>query len=77
MLAGIATKSPEGLTPAEQLVRIAEAVVLLVEDQQAQWRELRGALAKAGIVLIDGPDVCQGGEIVARGLSFSPTFFRC
>jgi polyphosphate kinase len=30
---GISTKSPEGLTPAEQLVRIAEAVAVLVEDQ--------------------------------------------
>jgi polyphosphate kinase len=57
--AGIATKSPEGLTPAEQLVRIADAVVVLVRDQQAQWRELRAALGKAGIVLIDGPDVTK------------------
>jgi polyphosphate kinase len=57
--AGIGTKSPEGLTPAEQLARIAEAVVLLVQDQQAQWRELRAALGKAGIVLIDGPDVTK------------------
>src|SRR6202041_3938352 len=57
--AGISTKSPEGLTPAEQLVRIAEAVVLLVQDQQAQWLELRSALGKAGIVLIDGPDVTK------------------
>jgi polyphosphate kinase len=57
--AGIATKSPEGLTPAEQLARIAEAVVLLVEDQQTQWRELRAALAGAGIVLIDGVDVTK------------------
>src|SRR5579863_6509019 len=57
--AGIATKSPEGLTPAEQLARIAEAVVLLVEDQQTQWRELRAALAGAGIVLIDGADVTK------------------
>src|SRR6516225_4029323 len=57
--AGITSKSPEGLTPAEQLVRIAEAVVLLVQDQQAQWRELRAALAKAGIVLVDGPDVTK------------------
>ena len=57
--AGIGTKSPEGLTPAEQLVRIAEAVVLLVEDQQTQWRELRAALAQAGIVLVDGPDVAK------------------
>jgi polyphosphate kinase len=55
--AGITTKSPEGLTPTEQLSRIAEAVVLLVQDQQAQWLELRAALAQAGIVLVDGPDV--------------------
>jgi polyphosphate kinase len=57
--AGIAEKSPEGLTPAEQLVRIAEAVSLLVADQQAQWRELRAALAEAGIVLVDGADVTK------------------
>jgi polyphosphate kinase len=57
--AGITEKSPEGLTPAEQLARIAESVVLLVEDQQAQWRELRAALAQAGIVLVDGPDVTK------------------
>ena len=57
--AGIGTKSPEGLTPAEQLVRIAEAVVLLVQDQQAQWRELRAALAEAGIVLIDASEVTK------------------
>jgi polyphosphate kinase len=56
---GIATKSPEGLTPAEQLVRIAEAVAALVQDQQAQWRELRAELAAAGIVLVDGPDVTR------------------
>jgi polyphosphate kinase len=57
--AGIATTSPEGLTPAEQLGRIAAAVSLLVADQQAQWRELRSALAEAGIVLVDGPDVTK------------------
>jgi polyphosphate kinase len=55
--AGISTKSPDGLTPAEQLTRIAEAVVLLVEDQQAQWLELLAGLAQAGIALVDGPDV--------------------
>ena len=56
---GISTKSPEGLTPAEQLVRIAEAVAVLVQDQQAQWRDLRAELAAAGIVLVDGPDVTR------------------
>jgi polyphosphate kinase len=56
---GITTKSPEELTPGEQLERIAEAVAIVVEDQQAQWRELRKELAQAGIVLIDGPDVTR------------------
>src|SRR5580693_372319 len=55
--AGIGTQSPEGLTPTEQLLKIADAVELLVQDQQAQWREIRAALAQVGIVLIDGPDV--------------------
>src|SRR5438552_10177286 len=39
--AGISTKSPDGLTPGEQLVRIREAVTVLASDQQARWRELR------------------------------------
>ncbi len=56
---GITTMSPEGLTPAEQLIRIGEAVSVLVEDQQAQWRELRTLLADAGIVLIEGQDVTK------------------
>jgi polyphosphate kinase len=56
---GITSKSPEGLTPAEQLVRIGEAVTALVQDQQAQWRELRAELAAARIVLVDGPDVTR------------------
>jgi polyphosphate kinase len=57
---GIKDRSPEGLTPAEQLVRIAEAVAALVQDQQAQWRALRDELATAAIVLVDGPDVSRG-----------------
>src|ERR1700726_4511130 len=57
--AGIVEKSPEGLTPAEQLARIGEAVLLLVQDQQAQWRELRAALGQAGIVLVDGADITK------------------
>src|SRR5262245_44182263 len=55
--AGITTKSPDGLTPAEQLVRISEAVSTLASDQQARWRELRKDLADQNIVLVDGPEV--------------------
>ena len=50
---GITTRSPDGLTPAEQLSRIAEAVAGLGSDQQARWRALRAEIAKAGIVLVD------------------------
>ncbi|HEY1364400.1 MAG TPA: RNA degradosome polyphosphate kinase [Xanthobacteraceae bacterium] len=57
--AGIPTKSPDGLTPAEQLARIAEAVSVLASDQQKRWRELRGTLTEHGVVLVDGPDVSK------------------
>src|SRR5882757_9106991 len=57
--AGIAIKSPDGLTPAEQLVRIGEAVTVLASDQQKRWRELRRMLAEQGIVLVEGPEVSK------------------
>jgi len=57
--AGVSTKSPDGLTTAEQLARIAEAVVALASDQQARWRVLRQDLSEQGIVLVDGPDVSK------------------
>jgi polyphosphate kinase len=55
--AGITTRSPDGLTPAEQLARISEAVSVLASDQQARWRELRRELVGQGIALVDGPEV--------------------
>src|SRR5216684_1023038 len=56
---GIAERSPDGLTPAEQLVLINETVSKLATDQQAIWRDLRGILAEVGIVLIAGRDVAK------------------
>src|SRR6201988_1203851 len=56
---GIAERSPDGLTPAEQLVLINETVSKLANDQQAIWRDLRGVLAEVGVVLVDGRDVTK------------------
>src|SRR6201995_2676961 len=54
---GITERSPDGLTPSEQLVLINETVSKLAIDQQAIWRDLRGILAEVGISLVDGRDV--------------------
>jgi len=56
---GISERSPDGLTPAEQLPRIAEMVAELASDQQDRWREIRASLAQAGIVLVDGKDLTR------------------
>jgi len=61
--AGITAKSPDGLTAAEQLVRIADAVSVLASDQQGRWRELRRELAENGIVIVDGPEVTKKEKI--------------
>ncbi|MEH2517066.1 polyphosphate kinase [Bradyrhizobium sp. AZCC 1610] len=51
---GIAERSPDGLTPLEQLVVINKNVSELASDQQAIWRDLRTTLSETGIVLVDG-----------------------
>src|SRR6201994_4337840 len=56
---GITERSPDGLTPSEQLVLINETVSTLANDQQAIWRDLRELLTGVGIVLIDGKDVTK------------------
>jgi polyphosphate kinase len=61
--AGITTKSPDGLTSAEQLGRIAEAVSCLASDQQQRWKELRKDLAQQDVVLVDGPEVTKQEKV--------------
>ncbi|MEJ1159197.1 RNA degradosome polyphosphate kinase [Prosthecomicrobium sp. N25] len=53
-LAGIVTRSDDGLTPAEQLSRIDEAVRALTEEQQRLYGELKQELFGAGVQIVDG-----------------------
>jgi len=57
--AGVSIKSPDGLTPAEQLARIGEAVAALASDQQKRWRELRHLLSEHEVAFVDGPEVSK------------------
>src|SRR5580704_12060485 len=57
--AGITAKTPDGLTPAEQLGWIGEAVSTLASDQQKRWRELRRELDERGVALVEGPEMTK------------------
>ncbi|MFN3370927.1 MAG: RNA degradosome polyphosphate kinase [Sphingomonadaceae bacterium] len=50
---GIETPSPDGLTPAQQLVEIAEAASRLMDSQQRMFVELRQALRHAAFDVLD------------------------
>ncbi|MGE0846858.1 MAG: polyphosphate kinase 1, partial [Flavobacteriaceae bacterium] len=58
---GISTLSQDGLTPAEQLQRIAQAADNLTGDQQRVWHELELELKAAGIELVRSED-CDGRD---------------
>src|SRR5579872_6465541 len=56
---GITERSPDGLTPSDQLTLINETVSQLAKDQQAIWRDLHNILADVGIVLVEALDVTK------------------
>jgi polyphosphate kinase len=49
--------SQDGLTPAEQLVKVNAATAELMAEQQRIWRELRAELQGEGIEVLDARDV--------------------
>lgn len=55
--AGITTRSDDGLTPAEQLAKIADAVADLTDLQQRQWSQLKTELRGVGLVIVDGSEL--------------------
>jgi polyphosphate kinase len=56
---GVTTPSPDGLTPAEQLIEIVSETAKLASKQQEQLRILRKLLAGNGIVLVDADDLSK------------------
>ncbi|HEX3943550.1 MAG TPA: RNA degradosome polyphosphate kinase, partial [Rhizomicrobium sp.] len=57
--AGLATRSDDGLTPAQQLVRIDQAAGELIVDQQNLWSALRSELRSAGIVVVKREELTE------------------
>ena len=51
--AGITALSDDGLSPAEQLIRIQEAVIRLTDEQQRQWAVLKTELGDNGLAIAE------------------------
>ena len=62
VLAGIATPSQDGLTPAQQLEAIARRSGTLMRDQQVVLRELRELLGEAGLAVVGPRDLSPPEE---------------
>jgi polyphosphate kinase len=58
--AGVLTKSDDGLTPAEQIVRVDAAAGALIADQQTVWDALNEEMREAGIVVIEPDELNEG-----------------
>jgi polyphosphate kinase len=69
VLAGMTETSDDGFTPAEQLERIGLRVAELVASQQQRWRELRGELEGAGIV------ICEVAELANHDRQWLEDYF--
>jgi polyphosphate kinase len=67
--AGITAISPDGRTPAQQLVEIKLRAESLLAEQQRVWRELRGLLRGAGI------EVCEPESLSADDLTWLDHWF--
>jgi polyphosphate kinase len=68
---GVRVVSQDGLTPAEQLIRVNEAAADLIGDQQVRWRQLCAELASEGLRYISADEVtsAERAALEARFLS--------
>jgi polyphosphate kinase len=54
---GVKTRSPEGLTPSQQLAAISARVSVLMQDQQRCWQDLRATMREQGIFVQQAHEV--------------------
>ncbi len=59
MRSGMTALSQDGLTPAEQLVKITERSTRLTNEQLRRWRDLRRELDEAGITIVEPADLSK------------------
>lgn len=57
---GITRPSSDGLTPSQQLDRIAAEAGQLMAEQQRIWKELRTEMKRAGLSVVDADDLSDG-----------------
>ncbi len=67
--AGVTAPSPDGRSPAQQLVEIKQRTDLLLAEQQRVWRELREALRGAEL------EVCETAQLSAHDLAWLDAWF--
>jgi polyphosphate kinase len=72
--AGVATLSDDGLTPAQQLLRVDQMAAELILDQQKTWRELRVVLANSGIAVVE-PDQLSTEDRIWLDQEFNQQIF--
>ncbi|HYD88369.1 MAG TPA: RNA degradosome polyphosphate kinase [Vitreimonas sp.] len=72
--AGAAVLSLDGLTPAEQLVRVHAAATKLIERQQERWRTLRVELRGAGVSVLDPEELTEEERAFLKPLFMAEVF---
>ena len=57
IVAGVSTKTQDGLTPQQQMAAINETVSELIAEKQAVWRKLVLEMAEAGLHIVTAKDL--------------------
>jgi len=73
-IAGITTRSQDGLTPAQQLEAIQQRAGKLMADQQVAWMGLRRQLDEAGFAVIEPADFEPGDRAWLEGRFMADVF---